>query len=228
MCVMPKYKKYDEATKNRVVQRFLQGEDWQITARENGIPLITARSWVKKKTIEEAQEEAREVVSTRKRGGARHVKISDEHKAFLEQRINENPSVTLKELQTKLQLEIGLTVCLTTVGNAVKGMMYSYKKTHHEPSTVNSLQNREKHRDFLRTLTAVIGNGKRIVWQDETNFNVWCTRSTGWSQVDRRTVAARCTSKGQNLHINGAIEQTIGVVYYTIQQESLTKEGFLQ
>ena len=74
--------KYDETTKNRVIRRFLQGEDWQITARENGILLTTVRSWVKKKTIEEAQDEAGELVSTRTRGGARHVKISDEHKAF--------------------------------------------------------------------------------------------------------------------------------------------------
>ena len=70
--VMPKFKNYDKATKNRVTWRFLQGEDWQITARENDIPLTTVRSWVKKKTIEEAREEAREVVLTRTRGGARH------------------------------------------------------------------------------------------------------------------------------------------------------------
>ena len=70
--VMPKFKNYDKATKNRVAWRFLQGEDWQITARENDIPLITVRSWVKKKTIEEAQEEAGEVVLTKTRGGARH------------------------------------------------------------------------------------------------------------------------------------------------------------
>ena len=100
---MPKYKKYDEATKNRGVRRFLQGEDWQITVRKNSIPLTTVRSWVKKKTIEEAREEAGEVVLTRTRGGARHVIITDEYNAFLEQRINENPGMTLKELQAKLQ-----------------------------------------------------------------------------------------------------------------------------
>ena len=80
---------------------------------------------------------------------------------------------------------------------------------------MNSLQNKEKLRDFLRTLTEAIDNGKRIVWQDETNFNVYCTRSTRWGHVGRRAVAARCTSKGQNLQMNGAIEQTIDVVYYT-------------
>ena len=93
---------------------------------------------------------------------------------------------------------------------------------------MNSLQNREKRRDFLRAFTAAIGNVKRIVWQDKTNFNVWSTRLTGWNQVGRRTVAARCTSKGQNLHIIGAIGQTIGVVYRTIQQGSLKREDFLQ
>ena len=63
------------------------------------------------------------------------------------------------------------------------GMMYSYKKMHYELATMNSLPNKEKRRDFLHTLTEAIGNGKRIVWQDETNFNVWCTRSTGWSRA---------------------------------------------
>ena len=65
-------------------------------------------------------------------------------------------------------MEAGLKVCLTTVGNAVNGMMYSQK----DESTMNSPPNKEKRRDFWRTLTEAIGNnGKRIVWQDETNFN---------------------------------------------------------
>ena len=151
------------------------------------------------------------------------ITTTDDH--FLEQRFNEKPSATLKELLAKLELEIGLTVCLTTVGNAVNGMMYSYKKMHYEPATMNSLPNKG---NFLRTLTEAIGNGKSIVWHDEINFNVWCTRSTGWSRVGRRAVVARWTSKGQNLHIIGAIEQTIGIVYYTIRQGSLKKEDFLQ
>ena len=93
---------------------------------------------------------------------------------------------------------------------------------------MNSLKNWEKRRNFFRTLVAAVGSEKRTVWQDETNFNVWCTRSTAWSQVGRRTVAVRCTSKGQNLYIIGAIEQTIGVVYYAIQLGSLKKKDFLQ
>ena len=40
--------------------------------------------------------------------------------------------------------------------------------------------------------------------------------------VGRRALA------GQNLHIIGAIEQTIGIVYYTIRQGTLKKEDFLQ
>ena len=38
-----------------------------------------------------------------------------------------------------------------------------YKKVHYETATVNSLRNKEKRSDFLRTLTETIGNGKRIV-----------------------------------------------------------------
>ena len=49
---MPQYNKYGEAMRNRVVKRFLQGEDWQVAARENGIPFSTVRSWVKKQKLE--------------------------------------------------------------------------------------------------------------------------------------------------------------------------------
>ena len=78
--------------KNGVVKRFLHGEVWKVTARENGIPFSSVRSWVKKQNLEETREEAGEVVETRTRGGARSVKITDAHKSFLEQHINENPS----------------------------------------------------------------------------------------------------------------------------------------
>ena len=141
------------------------------------------------------QEEAGDVVETRPRVGARRIKITNDHKNFLEQRITENPGVTLTELQAKLELEMALTVFFTTVSNAVNDMMYSYKKMHHEPATMNSVQNMEKRRNFLRTLTEAIRNGKSTVWQGETNFNVRCTRSTRWSFVGRRAVAVRRTSK---------------------------------
>ena len=43
---MPRYNKYDEATKKRVVKRFLQGENWQVTARENEVQVqFSGRAW---------------------------------------------------------------------------------------------------------------------------------------------------------------------------------------
>ena len=174
------------------------------------------------------QEESGETIEEKKRGGRRHVKITDEHKVFLEQWIDANPAVTLKDLQSKLECVVGVKVCLSTVGNAVNGMLYTSKMLHHEPSTMNSPANKAKRRDFLIALTSAIGNGKRIVWQDETNFNVWCTRGTGWSRVGQRAVAPRCTTKGQNLHIIGAVEQSLGMVYYTIREGSFKKEDFLE
>ena len=60
--------------------------------------------------------------------------------------------------------------------------------------------------------------GKRIVWQDKTNFNVWCTQSTGWSHVGHRAVAARCTFKDQNLQMIGAI--AIEIANFKIFRES--------
>ena len=63
--------------------------------------------------LEELQEEAR-VVEKKKCGGL-VVKFTDDHK-FLEECINENPSVILRKLQAKLEMEAGLKVCLTAVG----------------------------------------------------------------------------------------------------------------
>ena len=64
---------------------------------------------------------------------------------FLEEWINPNPAVTLKEMQINLESVASLRVCLSTVGNTVNGMLYSTKKLHHKPSTMNSPANKAKH-----------------------------------------------------------------------------------
>lgn len=94
-----------------------------MTAQEHGIPLSTVQSWVKRKVRGNSGRNWRGHW-----GEQHHVKITEEHRVHLEEWINSNPAVTLKELKMKLESEVGLNVCPSTVGNAVHGLLYITKK----------------------------------------------------------------------------------------------------
>lgn len=63
--------------------------------------------------------------------------------------------------------------------------------------------------------------GKRVIWIDETNFNLYCTRQRGRSIQGSRVRIPVANSKGRNLHIIGAIDSS-GLVRYTCKRGSFT------
>ncbi|MES9973606.1 MAG: transposase [Candidatus Thiodiazotropha sp.] len=65
--------------------------------------------------------------------------------------------------------------------------------------------------------------GKTIVWIDETNFNLFCTRQYGRSVKGSPVRVAASNCRGKNLHIIGAINAG-GLVKYTLKRGSFTAE----
>lgn len=54
---------------------------------------------------------------------------------------------------------------------------------------------------------------KKILYLDETNFNMWVSRTNGWSVQDTRAVDVNTTSKGSNIHVIACISRD-GVEYH--------------
>ncbi|KAE8992945.1 hypothetical protein PF011_g17349 [Phytophthora fragariae] len=62
-----------------------------------------------------------------------------------------------------------------------------------------------------------------IVYQDETNFNLYLSRSEGWSRIGERAVVQLPPSQGKNFHIQGGVSAFTGLVLLRTHKGSITK-----
>ncbi|KAG9414421.1 hypothetical protein AC1031_013778 [Aphanomyces cochlioides] len=89
-------------------------------------------------------------------------------------------------------------VSIQTVKNQLDGV-------HKQPQYINTEQNKEKRRAFLVRLNELKAPGKKVFYMDKTNFNLWTSRSKGWSRVGQRAVKTEKAGGGQNMQVLACI-----------------------
>jgi transposase len=187
--------------------------DWKSAANANGVSIGTAYGWIRGSEME-----------AEKRGGAKRIKVTQQHVEKMIEYVSENPLITLKEIKDKIQAEYGLAVSTTTIHKHMEGKFYTVKKIRFEPATMNSEENKRKRAHYVTRLMEESGNGKTIVYIDETNCNLFLRRSFGRSRKGTRCTVKLPTSKGKNVHVIGGISQT-GLLYFERRRGSFKKEG---
>ncbi|DBA00408.1 TPA: LOW QUALITY PROTEIN: hypothetical protein N0F65_012939 [Lagenidium giganteum] len=118
-----------------------------------------------------------------------------QHIAFIEGLVSETPTMTVVEIA--LAFELAFVVTPQCTKNHIVGICYSLKQLHHEPLGMNNATNNAKRREYVLRLQEQEAFGKGILYLDETNFNVWCSRKVGWSKVEARSRQIQASSKGQ-------------------------------
>ena len=113
--------------------------------------------------------------------------------------------MTLQQLKAFIQGNFNVDLAVSTISNYLDGNLYTIKKFHHRPTSMNSEANKQLRRTYIIALNQFIQEGKDILWIDETNFNLFCRRTQGWSRRGTRAVQDRPSSRGPNLHVIGAI-----------------------
>ncbi|KAE8994839.1 hypothetical protein PR003_g20655 [Phytophthora rubi] len=103
-------------------------------------------------------------------------------------------------------------------------MLYSTKRLRIEKETVNSSVNKEKRKTFVAELNKHIKKGNVVVFQDETNFNLYLSRNEGWSRIGERAVVQLPPSKGSNLHVQGGVSSGSGLVLLQTHEGSVKKQ----
>jgi hypothetical protein len=110
--------------------------------------------------------------------------------------------------------------------------MYSLKRVRVDKATMNSATNKAttssttnkaKRKAFVENLNKHIDAGNRIVFQDETSFNLYLSRTTGWSRVGERAVA-RFRHHRKPIHIQGGVSPGTGIVLLQTHEGSVKKE----
>ena len=78
---------------------------------------------------------------------------------------------------------------------------------------MNNDVNKSKRVEYVSKLMSAIGEGKTIIYIDETNCNLFIRRSIGLSIKGTRYAIKAPTTKGKNVHVLAGITQT-GIVYW--------------
>lgn len=199
-------------TRLRIVLAAEGDEDWQALARANDVPVQTAYGWIR-----------RSEETSKPRGGYKKKSLNELQIQALLNYVEENPLITLQEIKTKAAIDHDITLSTTTIHNYLHCQMYTTKKVLQEPDAMNSPVNKEKRREYVQRLMDRIGQGKSIIFIDETNFNLFLRRSQGRSRKGTRCSVKSPASKGKNLHIIGAISQE-GLVYIETRRGPYKKE----
>ncbi|KAE9037953.1 hypothetical protein PR002_g6285 [Phytophthora rubi] len=190
------YKGYSDDQCHRVLSAAKDGGNWPLVAEHNGVPYPTAWGWVNKAR---ATNIWTPVVD--RRGGARRVKIIPEHVEHMVLLLEDNCQLTLFDLVEELKVKFNVDVALQTVHNALNALCYTLKKIHAEPSDMNTDRVKALQRKYVSDIMQVQAQCKRIIYFDETNFNLFCTRSVGWSRRGSRAVVVHPGPRGDNLSI---------------------------
>ena len=115
-----------------------------------------------------------------------------------------------------------LRISKTSICNHLDKMMYTLKAVRFEPERCNSLENKQKRKEFVEQLLAYQGENRPIIFMDESNFNLHISRQAGRSLQGSRCSTLAAASRGANIHIIAAIS-SFGLVYHKIKHGAFKK-----
>ncbi|KAK1943750.1 hypothetical protein P3T76_005146 [Phytophthora citrophthora] len=141
----------------------------------------------------------------------------------IEELIDDDCRMTLQHLCDHILSDLGVEVSKSSVHRALQDMLYSTKCLRIEKATMNSTVNKEKRKTFVQELNNHMQNGDILVFQDETNVNLYLPRNQGWSRVGKRAVVQLTPSKGQNLHVQGGVLVGSGTILMQTHEGSVKK-----
>lgn len=200
-----KYESYTPETRQRVVDCAREGGDWQTLAEMLKVNPAASRQWVRRYV--DGPDSA-----TRARGGSKK-KLNAAHIEFMCAALDDNNKLTLQNLADKLRDEFAVSVSVSTVARELDGACYTLKKTHVEPQYMNTDENKRKRAEFLADLLEYKSHGYTVFYVDETNFNMWITRTQGRSKKGERCVDIKVASGGRNMHVIACVSNG-GLTYY--------------
>ena len=196
----PYKRQASKETRFRIIDAANRGEDWVEVSIANGVKPSTARTWLSKGS---------EIPKRRgnKKGRAHNTKVTQEIVDYLMNELSINPQLTLKTMAEGIFAQFNIRISPQTISNALDGQSFTVKKVHFQPDGMNTLTNKAKRKDFVEKIMTMSGEGKFIVYIDESNVNLYIRRNFGRSKKGLRSVAKLPNSKGPNIHMIAGISQ---------------------
>lgn len=188
-----------------------QDEDWKQVAKELNVPASTAFRWVKEGDKPDT------------RGGRRFTKVTDKHREFMAFLLENNPTITLREMVEKLYQEFQLKIAKTSVSNHLNMMVYSLKNLRSDPAVANCLENKQKREKFVKKLLQYKKLNIPIVFMGVTNYNLHVSSTANSMRKGTRCRKIADGSSGYSLYMISAIS-SLGLIHHEIKRMSFKNE----
>ena len=137
--------------------------------------------------------------------------------------VEREPTLTLSQMRDAVLSKFSMDVSTTSISRILQGALITVKQLRFVPNTANNETNKQRRKIFVEKLLDLRSNECPIVYLDETNFNLFISRSVGRSAAGTRANKVRPTSKGKNIHLIGSIG-TNGFKHYEIRRGSFTSQ----
>lgn len=195
-----RYQKVSHEDKLRILDCYRSGGSLVQLANALGINIKTVRSIARKDSS-----------PVSKRGGSKK-KVGTSDRQMLSVIVDENPAFTLKQIQERFQQVTGNQVSVATIDRYLDGHGYSLKILSKQPIDRNRADVKESRTHWANWLRSD-GVQTARYYVDETNFNIWCSRSKGRSRVGTAASVSLPSSKGANINVIACMSNT-GLLYF--------------
>ena len=164
-----------------------------------------------------------------KRGTQGVKKMTEEHDEFITKLIDEDPCISLKEMQQKIEENFEIELSTSTISRHIKDFNYSFKAISKQPIRRNdekAINDRYIYgQEFIRLLSNYFE--RDFIFIDEVGFNLSMRTSKGRSRVGTTPFVRIPLIRSRNISMCCAMNSN-GIIYFKCQTQAYTKVCFLQ
>ena len=206
------YQRISDEDKLRLIRAFRNLEDYQLLADQLGIKRGTARQIISRAMKKEDPEK----MEGGRRGGAHHVKVDEEMRTVISSIIGENPAATLININAELKRRLPSKPHISDayLSKVCRGMFFTLKKLECCPADRNRADVKESRKEYSSWFLEVAVCSPRVIYIDESGFNVWTQRTRGRARVGSRAVRTVSGQRGENLTLILAVSPQSGVEHF--------------
>lgn len=171
------YSKISDETRAQIIDAYDRGVDRQVICDAFSIKRQTLNSIIK---VYEKENR----INKKPKGGS--MKLTSEERMKIKGWLDEDCTLTLSNIQKKLELEFNLKVSLSTIDRAIKSFHYTVKRRSLIPNRRNDPEVVELRYQYAMKYARMNLTKEKLFFIDEFGIEVWSRRSYGRSMVGTR------------------------------------------
>jgi transposase len=160
------------------------------------------------------------------RGGSLNSKkVYQEHAMQIIAWIEEDCTLTLKEIQVKIKTKFDLDISTTTITRVLSGFRFSLKRVSLHPERRNCETTINTRRAYAETFVDLIADREKIIFIDETGFSISMRRFYGRSPKGQRASVTVKSIRTRNYSLVASMTVN-GIFYFSCQNIPFNSEHF--